>query len=155
MRIASTQAESELFKLKDKEQQAYIALSTLVDLLQGYTKHIHDYKATTDFERYKRVTLIRTTQLNLNHYNNPCSTQENHFNIMHYQRAILSASRPTYRNMVILTAKHTLTQSAIANLLNSMKKYCIKLSKETKVIERRWILSTTQKKSPSLATEGP
>lgn len=133
--LKQTEPCSTLNGLRQKELQAYSALSALVDLLNDNTKPMHTYKSTMDFSEYKRDVLILASKIKL------CSdiainAHENQFNLMHYQHAILSASKENYRNMAILAAKHTLSKSALQRLVKQIKKKCLRLSKEADMAEQ-------------------
>ena len=137
-------SQAAISALQAKEKQSYNALSAVIDFVQGQQRHTHEYKSSTDFDRYKRVTLMRVARLKLKGATMAGSNQENQFNVMHYQRAILTASQSNYRNMAILAAKHNLTAQALIKLVNLIKKSCIKLSKEIKLTERKLILEQSK-----------
>jgi len=119
-----------LSRLLEKEKQSYVALSAILDFINGQSKHTHDFKANMDFNEYKYRVLKQAEKLKVT---GPCSNAshaENQFNVMHYQRVILSAEKVNSRNMAIMAALHNLTPAALKNLVRSIKKICIKLSKE-------------------------
>lgn len=122
--------EPHLNRLQEKEKQSYIALSAVIDFINGCQKHTHDFKAHMDFAEYKQQVLAQVEKLKFQGPFSNSSYGENQFNVMHYQRVILSASKSNSRNMAIMAALHNLTPAALKRLVTSIKNSCIQLSKE-------------------------
>lgn len=60
------------------------------------------------------------------------------FNVKHYERAILSASDVTYRDMAIQAANKDLTEESMAELIAAISRDCRRISRELKETTVEW-----------------
>ena len=124
---------NQLCGLEKKEKQTYEALATLIT-------YVNDEKLeweTDDFNKFKKEVLAIVGKLSICE-KNKIPTNEPKFNVKHYERAILSASDVTYRDMSIQAANKDLTKEAMAELISAISRDCRRISRKLKEITIEW-----------------
>lgn len=121
---------TELNKLEKKEQKIYEALASLINFLNGKK---HELKLSANFSKFKNEVINAIAQLELKqkHKN---ATVEPKFNVKHYERAIICASDPSYRDMAIQAASKDLNREALEELVKSLLRDCRQIAKQMKVL---------------------
>ena len=123
----------QLCGLEKKEKQIYEALYALITYINGEKQEW----GTDDFNKFKKRILAIVGELPICK-KNKISTNEPKFNVKHYERAILSASDVTYRDMAIQAANKDLTEEAIAELIVAISHNCRQISRQLKEITVEW-----------------
>lgn len=119
---------AELNKLEKKERKIYEALAALINFLNGKKLEL---KLTTNFSKFKNEVIRAIAQLE-GKQKQKNITVEPKFNVKHYERAIICASDPTYRDMAIQAASKDLNREALKELVSSLRRDCRQISKRIK-----------------------
>lgn len=118
----------EINDLEKKERKIYEALAALINFINGKKREL---KLSVSFSKCKQEILNAVAQLEVTKkYKN--TTVEPKFNVKHYERAIMCASDPCYRDMAIQAASKDLNREALAELVTSLHRDCRQISKRTK-----------------------
>lgn len=123
----------QLCVLEKKEKQTYEALAALITYMHGEKL---EWK-TDDFNKFKKGILTTVSELSICEKKKTL-TNEPKFNVKHYERAILSASDVTYRDMAIQAANKDLTKEAMEELITAISRDCRRISRELKEITIEW-----------------
>lgn len=124
-----TALESKLNDLLKKEQKVYEALATLINFLSGQKKI--ETKFIKSFLVFKKEVVAAVRQFEPQHKKRK-ATHEPKFNVKHYERAIMCASNPSYRDMAIQAASKGLNCEAMSELVLSLHRDCLEIGKKIK-----------------------
>lgn len=113
-------------ELFEEERSAYVALSTLIDILSGHQSHKRKLLPGDDFMTYKQTVLTEAQQACDKLSKEP--TNGAPFNILHYQRAILNASDSNYRHMAVMAAIKDLHATALLKLVSTLTQHCVSMT---------------------------
>ncbi|MFW0072416.1 MAG: hypothetical protein AB8Z23_00315 [Coxiella-like endosymbiont] len=131
---------NQLCGLEKKEKQTYEALAALITYINGEKLEW----GTDNFNKFKKGVLAIVGELPICKKNkmlckkNKMLTNEPKFNVKHYERAILSASDVTYRDMAIQAANKDLTEEAMVELIAAISRDCRQISRKLKEITTEW-----------------
>jgi len=118
----------ELTNLEKKERKVYEALAALINFLNGKKLEL---KLTANFSKFKNEVIRAVAQLE-DKQKQKNTTVEPKFNVKHYERAIICASDPTYRDMAIQAASKDLNREALKELVSSLRRDCRQIAKRIK-----------------------
>ncbi|MFW0083034.1 MAG: hypothetical protein AB8Y67_01415 [Coxiella-like endosymbiont] len=124
---------NQLCGLEKKEKQTYEALAALITYINGEKLEW----VTDNFNKFKKGVLAIVGELPICK-KNKMLTNEPKFNVKHYERAILSASDVTYRDMAIQAANKDLTEEAMVELIAAISRDCRQISRKLKEITTEW-----------------
>lgn len=124
---------NQLCGLEKKEKQTYEALAALITYINGEKLEW----GTDNFNKFKKGVLAIVGELPICK-KNKMLTNEPKFNVKHYERAILSASDVTYRDMAIQAANKDLTEEAMVELIAAISRDCRQISRKLKEITTEW-----------------
>ncbi len=124
-----SELNNQLHTLEKKERKSYEALAALVRFIKGIKKQ--EWLKITDFCEFKKKVLASVADFG---FKKKAKTThpEPKFNVKHYERAILSASDPAYRDMAIQAASKDLTHEALGELITSLCRDCQRVSRQVK-----------------------
>lgn len=126
---------NQLCGLEKKEKQTYEALAALITYVNGEKLEWE----TDDFNKFKKGVLAAVGELHICE-EKKTPANEPKFNVKYYERAILSASDVTYRDMAIQAANKDLTEEAMAELITTISRDCRRISRKLKETDRKSVV---------------